>query len=637
MKKHLLSLLAVAAVSAGVAQAAAPNMAVEVNPYSAASTGYRISIPESFMTENDATTLNAYEYEKSFTMATWFKCDNASGLGVLMGHRAQEHDNDNGSFITMVTAGGKLMVKAGATEDYNTTVEDVTFEPGTWYFVVMSYDADTKTAKTYVNGECVEEHAFTTALRFFGDDPCILALGGREFDGAFDEYMFWDRALTDEEVVTASVKPQSVEGIVLHYDFNNVIEGTTSQFANIAGSEQADVVATLKSWTRGSGWESYVSINVGGETEPSFVEGREIPVDYDCSSLGTHTRSERAVTGMTISDGSNTYELTGIQTSSPYDIYVDKSDVVFETTPGATITIDPESNASWMHSYIYVDWANDGFSYTTPADYLDIDPEAGVAEQYKLRPGVDLMAYTRWCPSSNELYWYDTNGYVGQNTGGNNIHDWNLTDPVSFTIPEDTKPGTYRVRYKSAWNQLDPNGVPDIQLRNTLASDGGCIVDFVIEVKKAEERPEGKLKITANIDGDGSGIVQYKKLGTNEYLELDTWVDPYFYYVEVIADEDSYISACTIWYRQNGGDPIDVMEAVNNGDGRHFTTRPQLTDDFEVNVTFTKSVSIDVVGVDTEAPAEYYNLQGVRVDSNSLVPGIYVRRSGDKAVKVLVK
>lgn len=47
---------------------------------------------------------------------------------------------------------------------------------------------------------------------------------------------------------------------------------------------------------------------------------------------------------------------------------------------------------------------------------------------------------------------------------------------------------------------------------------------------------------------------------------------------------------------------------------------------------------IDSVNADnSNAPVEYYNLQGVRVNANNIVPGIYVRRQGSQTVKVLVK
>ena len=43
------------------------------------------------------------------------------------------------------------------------------------------------------------------------------------------------------------------------------------------------------------------------------------------------------------------------------------------------------------------------------------------------------------------------------------------------------------------------------------------------------------------------------------------------------------------------------------------------------------------IEMDLNAPIEYYNLNGVRVDNNNLVPGLYITRQGAKASKVVVK
>lgn len=49
-------------------------------------------------------------------------------------------------------------------------------------------------------------------------------------------------------------------------------------------------------------------------------------------------------------------------------------------------------------------------------------------------------------------------------------------------------------------------------------------------------------------------------------------------------------------------------------------------------------VGVDNVAADsTDAPAEYFNLQGVRVDADNLTPGIYVRRQGNNTSKVIIK
>lgn len=49
-------------------------------------------------------------------------------------------------------------------------------------------------------------------------------------------------------------------------------------------------------------------------------------------------------------------------------------------------------------------------------------------------------------------------------------------------------------------------------------------------------------------------------------------------------------------------------------------------------------VGISHISSDTkDAPAEYFNLNGVRVSRDALAPGFYIKRQGDKAQKILVK
>ena len=71
-----------------------------------------------------------------------------------------------------------------------------------------------------------------------------------------------------------------------------------------------------------------------------------------------------------------------------------------------------------------------------------------------------------------------------------------------------------------------------------------------------------------------------------------------------------------------------------------------LTIIFDNGISITRDVTVKVTekaGIDdilenvSDAPAEYYNLQGVRVDGDSLAPGIYIKRQGGKSTKVLVK
>lgn len=67
-----------------------------------------------------------------------------------------------------------------------------------------------------------------------------------------------------------------------------------------------------------------------------------------------------------------------------------------------------------------------------------------------------------------------------------------------------------------------------------------------------------------------------------------------------------------------------------------------LTIDMETLQTGSFMLTAGVVGVDNvnaveNAPVEFFNLQGIRVNAETLTPGIYIRRQGASASKVLVK
>ncbi|MDE5667927.1 MAG: Ig-like domain-containing protein [Duncaniella sp.] len=48
--------------------------------------------------------------------------------------------------------------------------------------------------------------------------------------------------------------------------------------------------------------------------------------------------------------------------------------------------------------------------------------------------------------------------------------------------------------------------------------------------------------------------------------------------------------------------------------------------------------AIDSIGTDAaNAPAEYFNLQGIRVDASALTPGVYIVRKGNEINKVVIK
>ncbi|MCM1028830.1 MAG: hypothetical protein NC342_01265 [Pseudoflavonifractor sp.] len=56
------------------------------------------------------------------------------------------------------------------------------------------------------------------------------------------------------------------------------------------------------------------------------------------------------------------------------------------------------------------------------------------------------------------------------------------------------------------------------------------------------------------------------------------------------------------------------------------------------NLTVTDPAGVEKVMINNEnAPVEYFNIQGVRVNPETAGPGLYIRRQGNQAVKVLVR
>ena len=139
--------------------------------------------------------------------------------------------------------------------------------------------------------------------------------------------------------------------------------------------------------------------------------------------------------------------------------------------PGGTVTVKMTYKGAWMNGFVYVDWDNDG--QFTP-DIVDNRP----TEES------ELMSYTY------------LNGYnsQGSQTNGNSVANGVITCPT-FTIPDNTQPGIYRMRLKVDWDSDDAGG--NNNPNNLITANGGAVVDVLLNVHAAE------VPISANqLNGD---------------------------------------------------------------------------------------------------------------------------------------
>ncbi len=149
-------------------------------------------------------------------------------------------------------------------------------------------------------------------------------------------------------------------------------------------------------------------------------------------------------------------------------------------------------------SIIYVDWAGDGFNYSQPSDLINV-------ETYKPLPGSDLVYYNCWSADINEgtNTWYNSDG---QKRTGAQPHNAMVAGTYTFTLPKYVE-GSYRVRVKSAWQSLDPNGGVDAsKATNNIQANGGTIIDFTMNVVSPVAETVDDLT----------------------YNEAGTWTIPYF-------------------------------------------------------------------------------------------------------------
>lgn len=196
--------------------------------------------------------------------------------------------------------------------------------------------------------------------------------------------------------------------------------------------------------TRTSDFLFYVDNIVVDNSPVARVNNEYYPV---FGSKGTAmTRTDRGAKGIyLICDGDTTHYIHDQNASKK--LYADLTSKTFYAKAGQTLTPGIDYSGTWMHSYCYVDFGNDGNFNTTN----------------------ELVAYNH----------YEGKNSAGESSAANQGN--NVGKMPSFTIPADTKPGMYRIRFKVDWNSIDPAGNPgDAEGKNTITSNGGAIFDAML-------------------------------------------------------------------------------------------------------------------------------------------------------------
>ena len=191
------------------------------------------------------------------------------------------------------------------------------------------------------------------------------------------------------------------------------------------------------------------------ETPDPGQPDEKYPVSFDKTALNTSAHG-RMLNSFSLQQAGKEKQTKSVKTSkAAYEDHT--ADEPFTVEAGSELTASFDYTGEWMHSFVYIDFDNDGdFSYK---------------EGQWNQTGTDLVAYSFYSLDSNPKN--DTSGYnsVGEELTGDAR---NTYAAPSFKAP--AKAGEYRIRFKFDWNCIIPGG------SSTILEDGGGVWDATLKV-----------------------------------------------------------------------------------------------------------------------------------------------------------
>ena len=160
----------------------------------------------------------------------------------------------------------------------------------------------------------------------------------------------------------------------------------------------------------------------------------------------TNPHASRRTSSISIQQEGKDVQTINVDSSKSYEDH--SADDPFTVEAGSEVAATFGYNGEWMHGYIYID-LDGSKQFEVDADDLDNSPE--------------LVAYSY---------------YNGLNSDGESVSNNVNVTPPTFTAP--ATPGTYRIRFKIDWDNVDPGGCVDPS--NSIINNGGGIWDATLVV-----------------------------------------------------------------------------------------------------------------------------------------------------------
>ena len=191
------------------------------------------------------------------------------------------------------------------------------------------------------------------------------------------------------------------------------------------------------------------------ETPDPGQPDEKYPVSFDKTALNTSAHG-RMLNSFSLQQTGKDKQTKNVKTSkAAYEDHT--ADEPFTVEAGSELTASFDYTGEWMHSFVYIDFDNDGdFSY-----------KEGQWDQ----TGTDLVAFSFYSLDSNPKN--DASGY---NSVGDELTGDARNTYVAPSFKAPAKAGEYRIRFKFDWNCILPGG------SSSILSDGGGVWDATLKV-----------------------------------------------------------------------------------------------------------------------------------------------------------
>ena len=274
------------------------------------------------------------------------------------------------------------------------------------------------------------------------------------------------KASLNPEDYTTVLTTEATNGTWVRTVENNalgVFVGDESDIRNFEGSQDEEAGKTIVKFGvffgSAYGWADIVFGEKVETPEPPAVDDYAINFDKDAKQ----NHSSRYSTSVSLQqEGKDKQTIEFGKTMNGYE---DLTEQKFTVEAGSEVTPSIGYVGEWMHGYVYIDLDNNKqFSFN--ADGAD-------------QTGTEVVSYSY---------------YKDQNSKGETVaSSCNVNPMPAFTAP--TTPGTYRIRFKVDWDNIDAGG--SVASGNYILNNGGGIYDATLEV--VEPVTDGISTINAEV------------------------------------------------------------------------------------------------------------------------------------------